>query len=178
MARRNPEKEVKEAGLDTVAAVYCANTGVVSIDTLQPNPRNPNRHPKAQIELLAKIIRHQGWRNPVVVSARSGFVVKGHARIEAAKILGATAVPVDLQKYESEAQEWADMVADNKIAELAQTDIDIVRQLILDMNGAIDIDLFGIPDFQIEPFIIDDEKELGAESIQTTNKCPSCFYEW
>lgn len=38
--------------------VYCAFDEVVDISTLVPNPRNPNKHPKDQLELLAKIIKH------------------------------------------------------------------------------------------------------------------------
>lgn len=61
---------------------------MVDIEKLVGNPRNPNKHPQNQIELLAKIIKAQGWRNPIVVSRRSGFVVKGHGRLEAARLLG------------------------------------------------------------------------------------------
>ena len=31
-------------------------------DSLKPNPRNPNRHPEAQVKMLAHIIAEQGWR--------------------------------------------------------------------------------------------------------------------
>ena len=49
--------------------------------TLVPHPRNPNHHGAKQIDMLARIIAHQGWRNPIVVSARSGFVIAiGRAR--------------------------------------------------------------------------------------------------
>lgn len=61
---------------------------MVDIEKLVGNPRNPNKHPQNQIELLAKIIKAQGWRNPTVVSKRSGFVVKGHGRLAAAQYLG------------------------------------------------------------------------------------------
>ena len=92
--------------------IFCAHTELVDIEKLVPNPRNPNRHPESQISLLAKIIKGQGFRNPIVVSKRSGFVIKGHGRLDAAKLLEMSAVPVDFQDYESEAAEWADMVSD------------------------------------------------------------------
>ncbi len=53
------------------------------------HPRNPNKHPAEQIRMLSNIIQHQGWRNPIVISARSGFVVAGHGRLAAALLLGA-----------------------------------------------------------------------------------------
>lgn len=88
--------------------VYCTFTRMVAIEEIIPNPRNPNKHPKKQIELLAKIIKAQGWRAPITVSNRSGFIVRGHARLEAAKLLGLTECPVDFQDYDNEAVEWAD----------------------------------------------------------------------
>ena len=66
-------------------AVYCAHDKIVDTNSLVGNPRNPNKHPKEQITALAKIIKRQGWRHPIVVSNRSGFVVKGHGRLLAAK---------------------------------------------------------------------------------------------
>lgn len=67
--------------------IHCAYTEVIDPALLTPNPRNPNHHPKKQIELLAKIIQSQGWRAPVTVSNRSGFVVRGHGRLQAALLL-------------------------------------------------------------------------------------------
>ncbi len=75
-------------------AVYCAHDKIVDTNSLVGNPRNPNKHPKEQITALAKIIKRQGWRHPIVVSNRSGFVVKGHGRLLAAKEIGAKQVPL------------------------------------------------------------------------------------
>src|SRR6478609_8453786 len=96
--------------------VHCAHDEIVAIGQLKPNPRNPNKHPPEQIALLAKIIRAQGWRNPIVVSNRSGLMTKGHARLEAARKLGVKTLPIDRQDYASEKEKWADMIADNRIA--------------------------------------------------------------
>lgn len=132
--------------------IKCAHTEIVDIDTLVPNPKNANKHPENQIKLLAKIMKHQGWRNPVVVSKRSGFVIKGHGRIEAAKLNGWTECPVDMQEYANEADEYADLIADNKIAELAETDLAMVNRDVMDLGPDFDLDLLGIPDFIVEPF--------------------------
>lgn len=68
--------------------VHCAYNGLADITTLIQNPKNPNTHPQKQIELLVKIIKNQGWRAPITVSSRSGFVVRGHGRLMAAQLLG------------------------------------------------------------------------------------------
>lgn len=124
----------------------CAYDKLVEIDQLIENPRNPNNHPEKQIQMLAKIINYQGQRSPVVVSNRSGFIVKGHGRLAALKALGWTQVAVDYQDYENEAEEFADMVADNKIAELAQHDDNLMVQGIRDF-GINDFELLGLDDF-------------------------------
>ena len=116
--------------------VYCSHSELVLTGKLVANPRNPNVHSADQIERLANIIQTptQGFRNAIVVSNRSGFITKGHCRLEAAKLAGMQKVPVDYQDYESEAAEWADMIADNKIAELAETDYSVLTDVVLELD--------------------------------------------
>lgn len=121
--------------------VYCAHDKITDTDALVGNPRNPNKHPKEQISALAKIIKRQGWRHPIVVSNRSGFVVKGHGRLLAAKELGAKQVPVDYQDYESEASEYADLMADNKIQEFSELDLKMSADILQDIKDSGDIEL-------------------------------------
>ena len=130
--------------------IHCSYTELSDPALLVPNPRNPNQHPKRQIELLAKIIESQGWRTPVTVSNRSGFVVRGHGRLQAALLLGCQ-VPVDRQDYTSEAEEWADLIADNRIAELAEIDGEELAKLLHDLDGLdLDMDLTGYTDKQVD----------------------------
>lgn len=128
--------------------VQCAHTEMVDIDLLVMNPLNPNKHGEKQIELLAKIMNHQGWRHPVTISKRSGFVVVGHGRIMAARKLGWTQVPVDRQDFATEADEYAHLIADNKISELAEHD-DAMMFESLKAFPDMDLDLLGIPDLVI-----------------------------
>jgi hypothetical protein len=89
--RMNDRKQKKRAAVPqdpSKPLVNCAFDELVPLEKLVPNPRNPNQHPQSQVALLAKVIAHQGWRSPVVVSTRSGFIVAGHGRYEAAKVLG------------------------------------------------------------------------------------------
>lgn len=124
--------------------VHCSHSELADVVSLIPNPRNPNKHPDKQIAMLAKIIRHQGWRSPIVVSNRSGFVVKGHGRLEAAKMLQVEKVPVDRQDYATEADEWADLIADNRIAELAETDDESLKALLSEVEaGGLGLEIAG-----------------------------------
>ena len=129
--------------------VKCAHDEMVPVEKLVPNPRNPNKHPAKQIELLAKIIGAQGWRAPVSVSRLSGFIVRGHGRYEAALKMGCESVPVDFQDYGNEAEEWADLIADNRIAELASIDEDELTGILQEMHQNFkdfDLTLTGVED--------------------------------
>ena len=143
--------------------VHCSYDRITDIVDLIPNPRNPNTHPDKQVALLAKIIRQQGWRNPIVVSKRSGFITKGHGRLQAAQLLQVINVPVDFQEYKDEATEFADMVADNRIAEISEIDTTMLKDLLESMDdGEFDMDLTGFDMEELESLIT----TLGAYSAK------------
>ena len=85
--------------------VWCHHQRLMPVEELTPNPRNLKSHPEAQIELLAKYIKRVGWRSPLIVSLHSGVVIDRHARLLAAQKLGVRTVPVDLQYFQSPADE-------------------------------------------------------------------------
>ena len=125
--------------------IHCAYTQLVPVGDLKPHPKNPNRHPPEQIEMLSRILEHQGWRAPIVVSSLSGFIVAGHARREAALKLGFTEVPCDVQDFATEADELAHLLADNHIAELADEDGQMLKDLLKQLDDAgLDRTLAGI----------------------------------
>ena len=134
--------------------VHCAHDAIVDVAALVPNPKNPNTHPDNQIQLLGRIIRETGWRAPIAVSKRSGFIVKGHGRLAAALLEGFKEVPVDYQHYDSEAQEYADLVADNRIAELAEIDQKMLADIFADIDtGEIPLELTGFTEDEVENLI-------------------------
>lgn len=137
--------------MKSTVPVFCVHTKLVALEEVIPNPRNPNKHPDSQIALLSKIIKSQGWRSPIVISKRSGFVVKGHGRLLAAKLLNAECVPVDYQEYANEASEFADMIADNRIAELAEMEGPELKDLLQELdNGDMDMELTGYDEGELE----------------------------
>lgn len=134
--------------------VFCAHDEIVDITKLVPNPKNPNKHPDSQIQLLGRIIRQTGWRQPITVSKRSGFIVKGHGRLAAATLEGVKEVPVDFQNYANEAEEYADLVADNRIAELAEMDNKLLADIFADVDtGEIPMELTGYTEDEVETLV-------------------------
>ena len=134
--------------------VYCAHDAIEDVAKLVPNPKNPNKHPDEQIQLLGRIIRQTGWRAPITVSTRSGFIVKGHGRLSAALLEGVKEVPVDYQNYASEAEEYADLVADNRIAELSEIDNKMLADIFAEVDtGEIPMELTGFTEKEVENLI-------------------------
>ena len=124
--------------------VFCAYDQIIKLAALVPNPKNPNEHPDDQVKLLADVIKAQGWRDRITVSKRSGFIVKGHGRLMAAYKAGFTEAPVDFQEYATEAQEWADLNADNRLAELSETNMEKLAELFRDIDlDEIPVELTG-----------------------------------
>jgi hypothetical protein len=143
------------------------------IDKLVLNPDNPNKHPPEQIEHLRKIIKYQGFRNPVIVSNRSGFLIAGHGRIEAAKLEGFTTVPVIYQDFENEASEYAHMVADNAIQMRSELDKSMINEKFVEFGPDFDADFLGIKNFVIEPFDSGfNPSEAAADKKHKV--CPHC----
>jgi DNA modification methylase len=124
---------------------------LIAISEIKENPKNRNTHPKEQIERLTEIIRHQGFRQPVVVSNRTGLMVAGHGRLLAAKELRLSEVPVMYQDFESEEQEYAFGVSDNAIAAWAELDLSGINFDVPELGPDFDLDMLGIKDFVLEP---------------------------
>ena len=141
--------------------VYCSHDKIEAIMKVIPNPKNPNKHPEKQIKILSQIIEAQGWRKPITVSKRSGYVVSGHGRLEAALLLGAERVPVDYQDYANEAEEWSDLVADNRLSELSSVDEDLLADILGEISQTdFDLLLTGYDEFELSNLINEDRKSV------------------
>ena len=93
-------------------------TNFVSIGELRPNPRNARTHSKRQLCQIAASIKRFGFLNPVIVD-EANMVLAGNGRLEAARIEGLTHVPTICFDHLTAAEKRAYLIADNKIAEQA-----------------------------------------------------------
>lgn len=151
-------------------AVYCSFDKIVPIRELKPNPDNPNTHGDSQIKLLGGIIESTGWRAPITVSKRSGLIVKGHGRRVAAIHKGLQYAPVEYQDYATDVEERADLLADNRIAELAEMDEGKLADMIKDIRGEISTELAGYTDKDIENLLGDVKPDTVDDGADTEEK--------
>ena len=135
----------------------------VSIDSIIPNPKNPNSHLKEQIERLCKLIKNTGFRSPLVVSNQSGFLVVGHGRLMAAQALGMKEIPVVFQDFKNEADEYAFMTADNAIGSWSDLDLEKIKIDSLEFDH-FDLEMLGMENFSILEMAEEKEDEEKEES--------------
>ena len=117
-----------------------------------------------------------------MVSTRSNFIVAGHARLKAAELLKVKEVPVDFQDFESEADEYAHLVADNRIAELAEADNNVLAELIKELEEAgVSSELAGFTAEDLKELIKDigiDEGDEEKDAEPQENKAEELRKKW
>ena len=126
---------------------------VRKIDTLRPRRGNPRTHTKKQIRQIADSIRTFGFTNPILVDHNNG-IVAGHGRVEAAKLLGKAEVPTIRLEDMTEAEIRAYVIADNRLAENAGWDRDLLAIELqylceLDLDFDVTITGFEMPEIDV-----------------------------
>lgn len=163
--------------------INCTYQKLVPVSQLVRHPQNANKHPEKQIQLLAKILKYQGWRHPIVVSDLSGHIVAGHGRLDAALLNGWSEVPVDVQKFDDKAQELAFLLADNLISELAETDKQQLDEIVIELGDSFDYENLGLTDSPLVSVGLDDintndKKDVEFEEDKLKHECPDCGFIW
>lgn len=135
---------------------------------LKPYARNARTHSKRQIEQIARSIQRFGFTNPVLVDDDL-TIIAGHGRVEAAILLGLDSVAIIRLSHLSEADKRAYILADNRLAEQAGWDKEI---LAIELQGLIDLDfeveLTGFATAEID-LILDE----AAEANPSSNRDPA-----
>jgi len=122
------------------------------VGDLRPRATNPRTHTKKQLEQIAASIRRFGFTNPVLTDEEDG-IIAGHGRVEAAKLIGMAEVPTVRLADMSEADIRAYVIADNRLAENAGWDRELLG-LELKYLSELDID-FDVTITGFEPPEID-----------------------
>lgn len=129
------------------------------VEDLKPYAGNSRTHSDKQIDQIAASIRQFGFTNPVLIDG-AGSIVAGHGRVAAARRLGIDQVPVIALAHLTEAERRAYVIADNRLAELADWDQEILAielQALSDMELDFDLEITGFETAEIDLLLDDDE---------------------
>ena len=141
------------------------------LSRLKPYANNARTHSADQVQQIAASIATYGFNNPILVDTEDG-IIAGHGRLSAAQSLQLEHVPVIVLDHLTDAQRRAYILADNRLAELAQWDDDLlVGELEALGDDGIDISSLGWSPDELdqlqedleEMLEMDDPEDLGDE---------------
>jgi len=108
----------------------------LAVEALRPYARNARTHSNKQIRQIARSIERFGFCNPVLIDDQ-GQIIAGHGRVAAAKLLGIKEVPTVKLAHLSDAEKRAYILADNRLAEKAGWDREI---LAIELQALVSLD--------------------------------------
>lgn len=152
----------------------------VKISSLMLDPENARKHSKKNLKAIAGSLNSFGQRRPLVVW--DGIVIAGNGTLEAAKSLGwdtieITRVPPDWTHEQARAY----ALADNRTAELAEWDAEILANQLIELDAVgYEISDYGFEPLQppTEPDFRPDDEEQPRLDQRDPTACPSCGFEW
>jgi DNA modification methylase len=134
---------------------------------LKPDPANPRRHSKKQIQQIAESIRVFGFNVPILVD-RDGNVIAGHGRLLACRELGIDPVPTLCLEHLTPAQARAFRIADNKLTENGTWDDRLLAEQLRDLSlSGLDFDIevtgFEMGEIDLRIASLEDTPAAGSD---------------
>jgi len=146
------------------------------LDRLIPHARNARTHSEDQVAQIAGSIAEFGFVNPVLVGD-DGVIVAGHGRVLAARKLGLTDAPVIVLGHLTPTQRRALMIADNRIAENAGWDEEVLAaEMAALKDDDVDLALLGFDDTDLDRLLAgtldeaDDADEAPAPPVDPVSR--------
>ena len=132
---------------------------------LKPYENNAREHSVEQVAQIAASIVEFGFLNPILVDSNDG-IVAGHGRLSAAKELALDVVPVVVLDHLTENQKKAYILVDNKLAENASWNEELLAQEIIKLNlQDFDLNILGWTDEEIKA-LQEDGWDSDIESVE------------
>ena len=131
---------------------------------LVPYARNARQHSDAQVAQIAASIAEFGFTNPILAGS-DGVIVAGHGRLAAAQKLGLIMVPVVVLDHLTPTQRRALVLADNRIAENASWDEELLRVELADLQDAgFDLDITGFDADALAELMAGNEPDVSGQT--------------
>ena len=136
-----------------------------NLERLKPYENNAREHSVEQVAQIAASIVEFGFLNPILVDSNDG-IVAGHGRLSAAKELALDVVPVVVLDHLTENQKKAYILVDNKLAENASWNEELLAQEIIKLNlQDFDLNILGWTDEEIKA-LQEDGWDSDIESVE------------
>jgi DNA modification methylase len=153
------QKKAANLGFARLQADLQRSIERVAVSKLRPARHNAHQHSKKQIRQIADSIKRFGFINPVIADDQ-GKIAAGHGRFEAAKLLGIRTVPVIRLSDLSETEVRAYMLADNKLAEKAGWDRQLLAAELKELEVllpevGLDLGITGFEPAEIDALMVD-----------------------
>lgn len=159
----NEEKAVESTSIESFGLVPC----VMPLDKLIPYARNSRTHSDQQIADIAASIKEFGFKNPIIIDQKN-TIRAGHGRFMAAQKLNLQVVPC-LRGDLSEIQWKAFVIADNRLAEKAGWDNDLLKLELQELNlEQFDVAITGFDMDDLASFMGPDEPQGGRTDADDT----------
>ncbi|MBL9045972.1 MAG: site-specific DNA-methyltransferase [Tabrizicola sp.] len=139
--------------------------GYRPVEALIPYARNARTHSEAQVALIADSIREYGFTSPILVDGENG-IIAGHGRVMAARKLGMLRVPVIELAHLTETQRRAYILADNRLAEQAGWDRELLALELGDLRDlAVDLASLGFEAGELDALFRSGEVDPREEEV-------------
>lgn len=133
-----------------------------ALDRLRAYERNSRVHAPEQVAELAASMREFGFTIPIL-AAEDGTVIAGHGRLMAAREVELDAVPVIVARGWSEAQIRAYCIADNRLAEHASWDMELLKLELGELaESGFDLAAIGFTEADLAEIMTDGDAEAAA----------------
>lgn len=142
----------------------------VSPEDVRSNPGNPRKHSRTQVRALARSIQAFGFNAPILVDANMQ-VIAGHGRLEAARHLHLTMIPIICLDDLSEVQARAYMLADNKLADRSTWDEPLLAAHLKELSEmSLDFEIeatgFEAPEIDLRIQSLDEQALDAADDFE------------
>jgi DNA modification methylase len=124
--------------LDAAAGQHALKVESRPLAWFRPDPKNARTHPRKQLAQLQASIERFGLNAPIVANAE-GLILAGHARHAAVKALGWAEAPALIVEHLDGDAQRAFAIADNRLAELAGWDMDVLAEEFRDLAANLDL---------------------------------------
>ena len=143
------------------------------VSALIPYARNARTHSESQVALIAGSIREYGFNNPILVDGENG-IIAGHGRLMAAQTLGLETVPVIELSHLSDAQKRAYVLADNRLAEQAGWDTELLALELGELgNLGLDLGNLGFEPTELDALLNAGEPDAREDDVPDLPETPA-----